>query len=140
MSKPRTIVDCYPPQSDPYADTTVDELARLVQDAPRILAGEDIYGGWSVPESLGTELPNVPAFDAGLLPEVLRPLVEDVSERMQTPLDFAAVVSVLSLAGVTGRRVRIQPKEADTTWTVVPNLWGGIVAEPGCLKSPLMQP
>ncbi|MGB9418284.1 MAG: YfjI family protein [Acidobacteriaceae bacterium] len=138
MSKPRTIVDCYPPQSDPYADTTVDELARLVQDAPRILAGEDIYGGWSVPESLGTELPNVPAFDAGLLPEVLRPLVEDVSERMQTPLDFAAVVSVLSLAGVTGRRVRIQPKEADTTWTVVPNLWGGIVAEPGCLKSPLI--
>ena len=52
---------------------------------------------------------------------------------------FAAVVSVLSLAGVTNRRARIQPKENDGSWIVVPNLWGGIVADPGYLKSPLIQ-
>jgi len=32
----------------------------------------------------------------------------------------------------------IQPKRNDHTWTVVPNLWGGIVAPPGMLKSPVL--
>ena len=139
MTEPQVVVDCYPPQPNPYASATAAELERLVEDAPRILAGEDIYEGWPIPEPLGAELPAVPSLDLRLLPEVLRPLVEDVSERMQTPVDFAAVVAVLSLAGVTNRRARIQPKENDASWTVVPNLWGGIVAEPGCLKSPLIQ-
>jgi len=91
-------------RQNPYANATADELARLVADASRINAGEDIYEGWPMPELLGADLPAVPAFDLGLPPEVLRPLVEDVSERMQTPVDFAAVVAVLSLAGVTNRR------------------------------------
>ena len=104
MSEPRVVADCYPAEPNPYANATADELARLVADASRINAGEDIYEGWPMPELLGADLPAVPAFDLGLPPEVLRPLVEDVSERMQTPVDFAAVVAVLSLAGVTNRR------------------------------------
>jgi putative DNA primase/helicase len=95
--------------------------------------------GWQEPQPLATSLPPVPPFDPELLPESLRRLVVDVSERMQTPLDFAAVVAVLSLAGVTNRRALIQPKAADASWTVVPNLWGGIVAAPGLLKSPVIQ-
>ncbi len=94
--------------------------------------------GWPEPELLGCELPPVPQFDAGLLPASLRPMVEDVTDRMQTPLDFAAVVSVVTLAGLCGRRALVQPKEHDSSWIVTPNLWGGIVAGPGMMKSPLV--
>lgn len=93
---------------------------------------------WPEPEPLGGELPSVQVFETALLPESLRPLVEDTAERMQVPLDYAAVVSVLSLAGVTNRRAMIQPKAEDTSWVVVPNLWGGIVAPPGLKKSPVI--
>ena len=90
---------------------------------------------WPKPEPLGGELPPVRACDLALLPESLRPLVEDTAERMQVPLDFPAVTAVLCLAGATNRRATIQPKAADTSWIVVPNLWGGIIASPGLMKS-----
>ena len=37
------------------------------------------------------------------------------------------------------RRAIIQPKANDTGWVVVPNLWGGIIAPPGFMKSPVIQ-
>lgn len=92
--------------------------------------------GWPEPEKLGEELPPVPAFDLRLLPAALRPMVEDVSDRMQTPPDLPAVVSVATLAGLCGRRATIQPKERDSRWEVVPNIWGAIVSDPGTMKSP----
>jgi putative DNA primase/helicase len=54
-------------------------------------------------------------------------------------MDYPAVVAVLNLAGAVNRRARIQPKANDTGWTIVPNLWGGIIAPPGYLKSPVIQ-
>jgi putative DNA primase/helicase len=63
-------------------------------------------------------------------------MVEDTADRMQVPIDFPAVTAVMALAGVVNRRASIQPKHADQTWVVVPNLWGGIVASPGQKKSP----
>jgi putative DNA primase/helicase len=65
-------------------------------------------------------------------------MVEDVADRMQVPLDFPAVVSVATLAGLCGRRAIMQPKARDSSWLVVPNLWGGIVAPPGMMKSPVI--
>ncbi len=63
------------------------------RESPGIFREQD----WSEPEPLGQELPPVSPFDAGLLPVSLRPMVEDISDRMQTPPDFAAVVSVMTL-------------------------------------------
>ncbi len=54
-------------------------------------------------------------------------------------MDYPAVVMVLCLAGVVNRRAVIQPKANDTGWVVVPNLWGGIIAPPGFMKSPVIQ-
>jgi hypothetical protein len=99
-----------------------------------VLAGSD----WQDPEALGGELPPVHECDIAMVPEALRALVEDTAERMQVPLDFPAAFSVLTLAGATNRRATIQPKAADTSWVVVPNLWGGVVAPPGLLKSPVI--
>ncbi len=91
---------------------------------------------WPAPDPIEEALPPVPEFDLRLLPEALRPLVEDVADRMQVPIDFPAVSSVACLAGAVNRRALIQPKRADNGWIVVPNLWGGIVASPGQKKSP----
>ncbi|HEY2470150.1 MAG TPA: YfjI family protein [Terracidiphilus sp.] len=58
---------------------------------------------------------------------------------MQVPIDFPAVVSVATLAGICGRRATIQPKALDDSWEVVPNLWGAVVADAGMMKSPVIK-
>jgi 5S rRNA maturation endonuclease (ribonuclease M5) len=98
-----------------------------------------VAGEWPKPEPIQSELPPVEAFSEHLLPASFRPLVRDVAERMQVPMDYPAVVTVLCLAGAVNRRASIQPKAKDTGWVVVPNLWGGIIARPGFLKSPVIQ-
>jgi putative DNA primase/helicase len=93
---------------------------------------------WRTPLPLESELPPVELITEELLPISLRPLVRDVAERMQMPADYPAVVAVLCLAGVVNRRAVVQPKAKDTSWVVVPNLWGGIIAPPGFKKSPVI--
>jgi putative DNA primase/helicase len=94
---------------------------------------------WPDPLPIQSELPPVAPFYEDLVPVSFRPLVRDVSERMQVPLDYPAVILVLCLAGAVNRRAKIQPKANDTGWVVVPNLWGGIIAAPGFMKSPVIQ-
>ena len=76
-------------------------------------------------EPIQSELPPVQPFAEDLLPVSFRPLVRDVSHRMQVPMDFPGVLMVLCLAGAVNRRAVIQPKENDSSWIVTPNLWGG---------------
>jgi putative DNA primase/helicase len=103
---------------------------------PRSATDDD---DWPEPSPLGCELPPVQSFSTSLLPEVLRDPVDDISDRMQVPVDYPAVCSVVVLAGAVNRRARIQPKRQDSSWIVVPNLWGGIIAPPGFLKSPVLK-
>ena len=93
---------------------------------------------WQDPLPLESELPPVESITEDLLPVSFRPVVRDVAQRMQTPADYPAVAAVLGLAGVVNRRAVIQPKANDTSWVVVPNLWGGIIAPPGFMKSPVI--
>jgi putative DNA primase/helicase len=110
------------------------------QQAPQQAAGSARAGedGWPEPEDLGGELPPVPPFDLEMLPSSLRARVNDVALRMQVPIDFPAVVAVITLAGLCGRRAFIQPKAKDYLWKVVPNLWGALVALPSMKKSPVI--
>ncbi len=80
-------------------------MAALVHDAERISAEETPIEGWPEPEMLDCDLPAVPRFDPGLLPASLRPLVEDVADRMQVPEDFPATASMAALArsGIPGQ-------------------------------------
>lgn len=94
---------------------------------------------WPEPSPLGDELRPVQGFAAEFLPPSLRPLVEDVSERMQTPPDYAAAAAIVALAGCVNRRASIHPKALDDSWAVVPNLWGAIIAPPGYMKSPVLR-
>jgi hypothetical protein len=122
---------------DLIALTGDDAMGKVFAAAtPRIDAGQDEC--WPEPERLRNDLPPVPTFDPELLPSSLRPMVEDIANRMQVPIDLPAVSAVATLAGVCGRRALIQPKQHDP-WTVVPNLWGAIVGGPGMKKSPVIE-
>ncbi len=99
---------------------------------------DDLIDGWPVPATVQAELPPVQKFTADLLPVSFRPLAVDIAERMQVPLDYPAMLLVLCLAGVVNRRAIIQPKANDGSWLVVPNLWGGLIAPPGFMKSPVI--
>ncbi len=115
--------------------------AHIVSEVERVLGGRADHTSeeWPEPLPLQSELPPVDTMHEDLLPSSFRALVRDVAERMQIPIDYPAAVIVLSLAGAVNRRARIQPKANDTSWLVVPNLWGAIIAAPGFLKSPTIQ-
>lgn len=86
------------------------------------------------PESL-PDLPDVMSFDYDYLPGSLRGYVQDISERMQCPPDFAAVTAYVMMATIIGRKVSIRPMRLND-WTVTPNLWAAVVGNSGVMKSP----
>ena len=120
---------------------TAEEFWALPEHEPAFDSHSSVSSptDWPEPAPLGDELPPVQSFDLELLPSCFRALVEDVSERMQAPPDFAAGAAVVTLAGCVNRRAAIHPKAADNSWRVVPNLWGAIVGHPGFMKSPILR-
>jgi hypothetical protein len=120
-------VHCDPPLS-------TDEVSKIAVSVSRYPAESD--DPW--PDPLPIAWQPVEPFNLNYLPESLRPIVADVSERTQTPPDFAAAAQLVTLAGAVNRRARVHPRQSDLTWELPPNLWGGIVAEPGQLKTPLV--
>lgn len=93
---------------------------------------------WPTPQPIPDQMPAVIPFDTALLPANLQPWIDDVTERMQCPVDFPAVTVMLALAGLIGRKLAIRPKRYDN-WTVVPNLWGMLVGRPSLMKTPPMK-
>ena len=112
-------------------DTTVYDQA--IQDA--VKPSDKVSSTWCDPQPLPEGLPDVTAFDFRLLPTKLRPLVEDIADRMQCPPDFPAIAGVVGLGAVVGRQLAIRPKREDD-WQVVPNLWGMTVGPPSLMKTP----
>lgn len=123
---------------DLTADLSLDAAlaeARERIDAEARAANEG--ADWPDPAPLPDTLPPVAAFDPALLPATLRPWIEDIADRMQCPPDFPAVGATVALSAVAGRQVAIRPRVRDD-WTVVPNLWGGVIGRPSVLKSPAL--
>jgi len=113
------------------------ERAREIL-AKAIAPGGNGIGGWPEPGPLPTGLSPVAAFDIAWLPRGFQRWVEDMAERMQCPVDYLAVSVMVVLASIVGRKVAIRPKREDD-WTVVPNLWGAVIGEPGLMKTPALQ-
>ena len=86
---------------------------------------------------LSADLPSVPEFDYQLLPDDVRPWVQDIVERVQCPAEFVAVAVITGLASLIGRKAAIHPKQFDD-WIVVPNLWGALIGRPSTMKSPAL--
>jgi putative DNA primase/helicase len=126
----------------PLSEIEVRSIARSIGNYPAGHADTAICSpgaDWPDPGPILDELPPVQSLARELVPVSLRALVEDTAERMQVPVDYPAATVVLCLAGCVNRRASIQPKMNDSSWIVIPNLWGGIVAHPGFLKSPVIQ-
>jgi putative DNA primase/helicase len=92
---------------------------------------------WDAPVPMPDDLLPVPQFYPQLLPTALRAWIVDVTERMQCPMEFPAIAALVAAASTIGNRIQIRPKREDD-WTVVPNIWGAIVAKPGLLKTPAL--
>jgi hypothetical protein len=127
---------------------TVDLFAELLERAEPIkTASQDAnagsVSGLSVPSSgewpeiqpVRTELLSVERLPLDIIPASFRGWIADVSNRMQCPPDFVAAAMLVMAGAIVGAACGIRPKKYDD-WTVVPNLWGGVVGRPSMLKTP----
>jgi putative DNA primase/helicase len=125
----------------------VDDLHRRVGDRlGEVLAGlpelalstvdsePAAVDGWPARQPLPAP-EAVPALPAELVPAPLRLWLVDAAERACLPLELVAVPALVVAGSLVGRACGIRPEGAGDPWTVVPNLWGAIVAPPGMLKS-----
>jgi Protein of unknown function (DUF3987) len=112
------------------AGGTVEQLEAMIQ--------QDDSDAWDDPVPLPDVRVPVDAFDYELLPEPLRPWIQDIAERMSQPPDIPAMGAVATLGSLIGRKCGIYPKRHDD-WLVIPNLWGLGVALPSKLKTPMMR-
>jgi len=108
-----------------------------VHDQAPAPSSHDLAPEFNPIQELPPERSGAPTLPPELLPSALRPWLADIAERMQVPLELVAIPALAALASAVGRRFGIHPKAQDD-WLVIPNLWGGIVARPGMLKSPTL--
>ncbi len=92
---------------------------------------------WPDPLPVGAELPAVEPVTREMIPEPFRDWVMDAADRMQIPVDFIIAPLLVVCGSTVGTSCRIRPKQKDD-WSVVPNLWGGIVGPPSMLKTPAL--
>lgn len=69
-----------------------------------------------------------------LIPQPYQPWLSDIAEGIQCSLDYVAIGALIVTASLIGTGCSIRPKARDS-WTVIPNLWGGIIGAPSTLKS-----
>lgn len=119
--------------SPPLDEEVVLDRARRYQ---KIAANDP--DGWPDPEVISSSLPDVFKFDERLLPGVFASWIKDIAERMQCPIEYLAVGALVGAGAVVGNRIGVQPKQHDTGWVEVPNLWGAVVGRPGVMKSPAL--
>jgi putative DNA primase/helicase len=113
--------------NDLYVLEGVDEVKRQLEHVQSPYLAD--------PLPVKSNLLPVSPFTLDMLPASLQPWIKDVAYRKQCPMDFVAIPAIVMLASLIGARCTVKPHEKDD-WTVVPNLWGGILGDPGTLKSP----
>lgn len=107
--------------------------AQLQQVKPAFVWGEP-----RLLQDIREELLPIPALAPDLIPEPFQEWLMDIAERMQCPLDYVTIGAMIMTAAVVGAGCGIRPKRQDS-WTVIPNLWGGIIGAPSTLKSPALK-
>ncbi|UVT20559.1 MAG: DUF3987 domain-containing protein [Nitrospira sp.] len=137
-----------PPKGDVVewlqAGGTPEQFKDLLIQAEPVLAADGATmssllvpspGEWPEIQPIKAELAPVPPLPLEIVPSAFRGMVKDVSERMQCPPDYVATAMIVMAGSIIGAGCGIRPKKNDD-WTVVPNLWGGVVGRPSMLKTP----
>lgn len=136
---------CIPPLPDSELKQIVKSISRYPPGDPKSSPEEDFKESfndgapWQNPESLGEKaLLEVMKLAPEFMPVVFRSWLLNTAYRMQCPVDFLAAGALVAASSLIGAGCSIRPKRNDN-WEVVPNLWGGIVAGPGMLKTPALK-
>ncbi|MDC5223987.1 YfjI family protein [Acinetobacter baumannii] len=91
---------------------------------------------WKEPKQIKSELLPVKKITRDMLPLDVYTYCADEAKRADNmTFDLVAVCLLTSLGALIGARVAIKPKQLDD-YSIVPNLWGGIIAPPSSKKSP----
>ena len=112
---------------DIHQTKNLDHIRQILQVTP--------HYPWQKIDELPRLLPEAPPLPEGIIPLALLPTCKDIARRIQVPISFPAICLIVALSSIIGRKTSIKPKEKDD-WTVIVNLWGGIVGRPGKKKSP----
>lgn len=107
----------------------MNELLKQLHDTAETL---------EAPLDIPNNLPPIEPFSPTMLPQAIRNYVMDTAHRLQAAPEYCAVVALVSLTGVLGRKVLICPKRYDD-WVVTPNLWGALIGGPSSMKSPVLK-
>jgi len=113
---------------------TLDESLTVCQSK----VPDDWVCQWPEPESVEKTLLPVESFSLEFLPDSYQEWVQDVSKRMQCPVDFVAIGIIALTSSIIGAGCSVRPKKEDN-WVVIPNLWGVIVGPPSSLKTPALK-
>ena len=89
------------------------------------------------PTPLEEYLSPVLPITADMMPEAMADWAVDIARRLRCPLDYVATSAIVTIGSVIASRVRMRPLHYNP-WEISPNLWGGIIGEPGSKKSPAM--
>lgn len=114
-----------------------EELARLQRKAAARVLRDGGELPWTEPRPLPPIAAPVPTLPADLIPVPFRAWLADVGDRLSVPLEFVAAPAIVALGSVVGRGAAIRPMARDD-WQTPGNLWGGIVALAGYMKSPTL--
>lgn len=127
----RTITEALSHVAEAYASGQNNDSSDISLSGMSVPLSDD----WPEIQPVKAELFPVPPLPLEIVPPTFRGLVKDVSERMQCPPDYVAAAMLVMVGSIIGAGCGIRPKKNDD-WTVVPNLWGGVVGRPSMLKTP----
>lgn len=122
----------------PLSDTSLK--AELIEECKKnVVPIPEAWSSWDTPGEIETKIPPVQKLALEMIPEPLRPWLADVSNRMQTPVDFAAISATVIIGSLIGAGCGIRPKQHDD-WLIIPNSWGACIGRPSVvLKTPSMK-
>lgn len=129
--------------SDTWHTAFKAKIAQLIEGSQsfdyRSLPSNSESCEWETPNSLQLPLKPVPLLPLEIIPKPYREWISDISHRMQTPPDFAAITALTVTGSLIGSGCAIRPKQKDN-WEVFPNVWGACVGRPSVvLKTPSMR-
>jgi len=138
-------LQAFPVESKTWALSELRAELRKAQAVPEewnlaVLAGlHSSVFDWEKSGEIESKIPSVQALPPELIPAPFRPWLNDVSHRMQTPADFAAISAIVITGSIIGAGCGMRPKRLDD-WEIIPNVWGACIGRPSVvLKSPSMK-
>ena len=128
-----------------YRERTIKAviLSEAAKPQAREGAGADDRGDdgeeWPDPEIINFDKPPVLPFVTKLMvPGCIAGFIDDHAELMGAPPEALAMPTITALAAAVGNSLGIAPKRHDLTWVVYLNFWGYMVADPGRMKSEII--